>query len=79
MPSLLLMEHAALAVVDELEKALDGTCEGKQVLFLCGTGNNGGDGFAAARLFVQRGGKPTVWMLNEPSWKPACRQYSPRR
>ncbi len=65
-PSLLLMEHAALAVVDELEKALGGTCEGKQVLFLCGTGNNGGDGYAAARLFLRRGGKPTVWMLNAP-------------
>ena len=65
-PSLLLMEHAAMAVVDELEKALGGTCNGKQVLFLCGTGNNGGDGFAAARLFVQRGGTATVWLLNEP-------------
>ena len=65
-PSILLMEHAAMAVVDELEKALGGTCAGKRVLFLCGTGNNGGDGLAAARLFVQRGGKPTVWMLNEP-------------
>ncbi len=51
---------------DALEEALGGTCEGKRVLFLCGTGNNGGDGFAAARLFLRRGGKPTVWMLNEP-------------
>ena len=65
-PSILLMEHAALAVVDELEKALGGSCSGKQVLFLCGTGNNGGDGFAAARLFARRGGKPVVWMLSMP-------------
>ena len=65
-PSLLLMEHAAMAVVDELEKALGGSCKGKQVLFLCGTGNNGGDGFAAARLFARRGGRAAVWMLNEP-------------
>ena len=64
--SLLLMEHAAQAVVDELEKALGGSCQQKRVLFLCGTGNNGGDGFAAARLFAMRGGRPTVWMPGEP-------------
>ncbi len=64
--SLLLMEHAALAVVDELEKVLGGSCDGKRVLFLCGTGNNGGDGLAAARLFKMRGGFPTVWLYGEP-------------
>ena len=64
--SLLLMEHAAMAVVDELEKALGGGCGGKRVLFLCGTGNNGGDGLAAARLFRMRGGLPTVWLYGEP-------------
>ena len=47
-PSLLLMEHAAAAVTDELEKALGGDCRGKRVLFLCGTGNNGGDGLVIA-------------------------------
>ena len=64
--SLLLMEHAVLAVVDELEKVLGGSCAEKRVLFLCGTGNNGGDGFAAARLFKMRGGIPTVWLYGEP-------------
>ncbi|MDO5325400.1 MAG: NAD(P)H-hydrate dehydratase [Clostridia bacterium] len=64
--SLLLMEHAAQAVVDELEKALGGDCRGKRVLFLCGTGNNGGDGLAAARLFKMRGGWPQVWLYGEP-------------
>ncbi|MBO4924881.1 MAG: NAD(P)H-hydrate dehydratase [Clostridia bacterium] len=65
-PSLLLMEHAAAAVTDETEKALGGDCRGKRVLFLCGTGNNGGDGFAAARLFAMRGGRPTIYMTGEP-------------
>ena len=65
-PSLLLMEHAALAVVDELEKALSGDCKNKSVLFACGTGNNGGDGLAAARLFRMRGGLPTVWLSGAP-------------
>lgn len=63
-PSLLLMEHAAEAVTDALEAALGG-CRGKRALFLCGTGNNGGDGLAAARLFAQRGGQAVIWLSGE--------------
>ena len=44
-PSLLLMEHAAQAVADAL---CDRTAGG--AVFFCGPGNNGGDGYAAARL-----------------------------
>lgn len=82
-PSLVLMEHAAEAVTDALEEALGGDCRGKRALFLCGTGNNGGDGLAAARLFSQRGGCPTVWLSGEPKtpdaktqlkWLVACRE-----
>ena len=65
MPSILLMEHAAIKVVDVLEKELGG-CEGKDVVFLCGTGNNGGDGLAAARLFQARGGWPEIWLSGDP-------------
>lgn len=65
MPSILLMEHAAIKVVDALEKELGG-CEGKDVVFLCGTGNNGGDGLAAARLFQMRGGRPEIWLSGDP-------------
>ena len=65
-PSLLLMEQAAMAVVDALEKELGGSCKGKKVLFLCGTGNNGGDGLAAARLFTMRGGMAEIWLSGEP-------------
>ena len=49
-PSCVLMERAALACVEELYKshaALD------RVLVVCGSGNNGGDGFAIARLLFQ--------------------------
>ena len=64
-PSLLLMEHAAMAVVDALADKLGGCCKGKKVLFLCGTGNNGGDGLAAARLFVMRGGMAEIWLSGD--------------
>lgn len=63
-PSMLLMEHAAQAVVDCLERYAG---KGGRVLFVCGGGNNGGDGCAAARIWMQRGGKADVWLLASPS------------
>ncbi len=55
-PGALLMEHAALGVVDAIARYTD---NGK-VVFLCGPGNNGGDGYAAARLWAARGGKAHI-------------------
>ena len=46
-PSIVLMERAALCVVQEIKKL--GTTL-SHVLVVCGSGNNGGDGFAVARL-----------------------------
>lgn len=43
----ILMEHAALALVRAIKKRI--TCKDK-ILFVCGTGNNGADGIAAARM-----------------------------
>lgn len=54
-PSLLLMEHAAMALVNALPPV-----SGK-IIFLCGFGQNGGDGYAAARLHA---GKAEVWALD---------------
>lgn len=51
-PSLLLMEQAALAACEEIEKENIGT---EPVLIVCGTGNNGGDGQAIARMLFLRG------------------------
>ena len=63
-PSILLMEHAAQAVVDCLARYAPA---GSRVLFVCGGGNNGGDGCAAARIWMQRGGKADVWLERIPS------------
>ena len=50
------MEHAAQGVVEAIARYADkGT-----VVFLCGPGNNGGDGYAAARLWAARGGKAHI-------------------
>lgn len=63
--ALLLMEHAAQSVVAALEKALYGV-KSKRVLIVCGMGNNGGDGLAAARMLLQRGCKVKLYLLGEP-------------
>ncbi len=51
-PSRVLMERAARAVVSCLYKESALFPEGP-VMVLCGSGNNGGDGFAAARLIAE--------------------------
>ncbi|WMC92458.1 NAD(P)H-hydrate dehydratase [Kineothrix sp. MB12-C1] len=51
-PSMVLMERAALAVVEEVEKRF---LSGSKVLIVAGSGNNGGDGIAIGRILMQRG------------------------
>lgn len=51
-PANVLMERAGLAVFEAIREMLP---EGGHVAVFCGKGNNGGDGFVAARLAVQRG------------------------
>lgn len=57
MSSLVLMERAALAVTEEIAKRLP---KSAQVLIVCGAGNNGGDGYAVARLLLQAHYQVTV-------------------
>ena len=61
-PGALLMEYAATAVCNAVSRhtAPDSTAH-----FLCGPGNNGGDGYAAARLWQQRGGKSIIIELTD--------------
>jgi NAD(P)H-hydrate epimerase len=61
-PSLVLMENAALAVVDAIfEHYRD--CE--RAAIVCGTGANGGDGLAVARHLENRGVVPSVFIVGD--------------
>lgn len=51
-PSIILMENAAIGVVEFISNL---NYEIQNVLILCGHGNNGGDGFAIARQLTNRG------------------------
>lgn len=51
LPSLVLIERAALAAVEEMEAA----GVGRRILVACGTGNNGADGLVVARLLYLKG------------------------
>ncbi|RGZ00667.1 NAD(P)H-hydrate dehydratase [Clostridium sp. AM58-1XD] len=56
-PSLVLMERAAMKVAEEAEKLSNLSDE---ILSVCGTGNNGADGVAAARMLKQKGYRVSV-------------------
>ena len=49
-PSCVLMERAALKVAEELERMLADKKQEERILCVCGSGNNGGDGVAVARI-----------------------------
>jgi NAD(P)H-hydrate epimerase len=58
---LLLMENAGKAVAEAAEKL-----GGKRVVIFASTGNNGGDGFVAARHLAASGVKVEIFMLGDP-------------
>lgn len=64
-PSLLLMENAAWAVVEEIRRCLSKATDlnGQKAVILVGKGNNGGDGLAVARHLVLRGMDVTVLLF----------------
>lgn len=60
-PSIVLMENAAMACVKELER--DFNLKDKSIGIFCGKGNNGGDGFAIARHLYNLGAEVTVYLV----------------
>lgn len=59
-PSLVLMERAAMAVTECVKKYVVPGC---RVGVLCGTGNNGGDGVAVARMLTEAGIRAAILVM----------------
>lgn len=59
---MILMENAGRAVADAAERLSTGA----PIAILCGPGNNGGDGFVAARLLQERGHDVRLALLGSP-------------
>ena len=62
-PGVLLMENAGRAAADVIAERYDPG--GLDLLVLCGSGNNGGDGFVVARHLLARGADVTVLLTTE--------------
>lgn len=61
-PSMVLMEKAAMAVVRHTKELCS---EKDTILAVCGYGNNGGDGIAAARILFMEGYKVAIYMVGK--------------
>ena len=60
MPSLVLMERASLGVAKAVAQDIS---KEEEILAVCGSGNNGGDGVATARILAQWGYHVTIFLL----------------
>ena len=60
--SLVLMENAGRQVVAAVESLYPDLAE-RRIAIVCGTGNNGGDGFVVARTLEQRGFDVSVFVI----------------
>lgn len=60
-----LMENAGRAVYEEIAKRFD--FEKETFSFFCGLGNNGGDGFVAARYLIEQNANCRVFLIGKKS------------
>lgn len=65
-PEILLMENAGREVAASFEDYLGGFF-GKKISVLAGSGNNGGDAFAAARHIANRGANVSIFLVGNPA------------
>jgi NAD(P)H-hydrate epimerase len=67
-PGVVLMENAGRGATDVLvRELLEGDAANARVIVVCGTGNNGGDGFVIARHLMLRAADPTVVLCGDPA------------
>ncbi len=68
-PAIVLMERAALKVADVIEEYIKTSgCDKDnklKILAICGTGNNGADGIAAARILTCKGYKAATYVVGD--------------
>ncbi|MBU5481539.1 NAD(P)H-hydrate dehydratase [Blautia sp. MSJ-19] len=65
-PSCVLMERAALKVVEQMETRFCSSKQVEKILCVCGSGNNGGDGVAIARILHLHGYDTAIYLLGNP-------------
>lgn len=65
-PGVVLMENAARGLADEAMRMLAGSGRAPSVLIVCGSGNNGGDGFALGRHLHNHGAGVRFVSLGTP-------------
>ncbi len=70
-----LMENAAKASLEYIKKEYPIYNEGAKILVVCGTGNNGGDGLALARLLSQEKIDTYVYITGEPKTQEAKNNF----
>jgi NAD(P)H-hydrate epimerase len=64
-PGLTLMENAGKSVAEFIQARFPNFTR-RHIVVLCGKGNNGGDGFVAARHLRKMGAKPEVRLFGDP-------------
>lgn len=66
-PGIVLMENAGREVALTVKRIWNQNPNfSKKIVIFCGKGNNGGDGFVAARYLANWGFKPSVFVLSKP-------------
>ena len=78
LPTAVLMENAGRAVAEPAAELLGGDVYAKSVVVFAGKGNNGGDGFAAARLLRDREYRVTAALIgcDKPKTEDALAMYN---
>ena len=62
-----MMENAGRNLAEQARRMLGGSLNDRQIVVLCGTGNNGGGGMVAARHLFNRGARVRTRLVADPA------------